>query len=276
MKVINQAVVLKNGVKLPKIGLGTWQVKDGDECYHSVLAALKNGYRHIDTAEGYQNEESVGRAVRDSGLKREDVFVTSKLESHIKTYQGALDAFEKTLKALQFEYLDLFLIHAPWPWSEMGKDCSSGNVEAWKAMESLYRAGKIRAIGVSNFAPSHIENILKHCEIIPHVNQIGYFIGLDQQKTLDYCASKGIVVEAYSPLGIGYLLSNPIIGEVAKKYQVSPAQICIRYCLEKNTIPLPKSTHEARIIQNTQVDFEIKPEDMKVLEAIKGDPRRWN
>ncbi len=276
MKVINQAVVLKNGVKLPKIGLGTWQVKDGDECYHSVLAALKNGYRHIDTAEGYQNEESVGRAVRDSGLKREDVFVTSKLESHIKTYQGALDAFEKTLKALQFEYLDLFLIHAPWPWSEMGKDCSSGNVEAWKAMESLYRAGKIRAIGVSNFDPSHIENILKHCEIIPHVNQIGYFIGLDQQKTLDYCASKGIVVEAYSPLGIGYLLSNPIIGEVAKKYQVSPAQICIRYCLEKNTVPLPKSTHEARIIQNTQVDFEIKPEDMKVLEAIKGDPRRWN
>lgn len=276
MKVINQAVVLKNGVKLPKIGLGTWQVKDGDECYHSVLAALKNGYRHIDTAEGYQNEESVGRAVRDSGLKREDVFVTSKLESHIKTYQGALDAFEKTLKALQFEYLDLFLIHAPWPWSEMGKDCSSGNVEAWKAMESLYRAGKIRSIGVSNFDPSHIENILKHCEIIPHVNQIGYFIGLDQQKTLDYCASKGIVVEAYSPLGIGYLLSNPIIGEVAKKYQVSPAQICIRYCLEKNTVPLPKSTHEARIIQNTQVDFEIKPEDMKVLEAIKGDPRRWN
>ena len=158
----------------------------------------------------------------------------------------------------------------------MGKDCSSGNVEAWKAMESLYRAGKIRAIGVSNFDPSHIENILKHCEIIPHVNQIGYFIGLDQQKTLDYCASKGIVVEAYSPLGIGYLLSNPIIGEVAKKYQVSPAQICIRYCLEKNTVPLPKSTHEARIIQNTQVDFEIKPEDMKVLEAIKGDPRRWN
>lgn len=276
MKVINQAVVLKNGVKLPKIGLGTWQVKDGDECYHSVLAALKNGYRHIDTAEGYQNEESVGRAVRDSGLKREDVFVTSKLESHIKTYQGALDAFEKTLKALQFEYLDLFLIHAPWPWSEIGKDCSSGNVEAWKAMESLYRAGKIRAIGVSNFDPSHIENILKHCEIIPHVNQIGYFIGLDQQKTLDYCASKGIVVEAYSPLGIGYLLSNPIIGEVAKKYQVSPAQICIRYCIEKNTVPLPKSTHEARIIQNTQVDFEIKPEDMKVLEAIKGDPRRWN
>lgn len=276
MKVLDQVFVLKNGVKLPKIGLGTWQVKDGDEAYLSVLAALKNGYRHIDTAEGYRNEESVGRAVRDSGLKREAVFVTSKLESHIKTYQGALDAFEATLKALQFEYLDLFLIHAPWPWSEIGKECNAGNVEAWKAMETLYKAGKIRAIGVSNFDPDHIENILKHCEIIPHVNQIGYFIGLDQQKTLDYCASKGIVVEAYSPLGIGYLLGNPIIGEVAKKYEVSPAQICIRYCIQKNTAPLPKSTHEARIIQNTQVDFEIAPADMKVLEAIKGDPRRWD
>lgn len=276
MKVLNQVFVLKNGVKLPKIGLGTWQVKDGDEAYDSVRYALKHGYRHIDTAEGYRNEESVGRAVRDSGIPREEIFVTSKLESHIKTYEGAKQAFENTLKALGFDYLDLFLIHAPWPWSEIGKDCREGNVQAWKAMEELYRAGKIRAIGVSNFDPNDIENILKHCEIIPHVNQIGYFIGLDQKKTLEYCETKGIVVEAYSPLGIGYLLSNPIIGEVAQKYAVSPAQICIRYCIQKNTAPLPKSTHEARIIQNTQVDFEIKPEDMAILDEIKGDPRRWS
>lgn len=276
MNVLQQSFVLKNGVKLPKIGLGTWQVKDGDEAYHSVLAALKHGYRHIDTAEGYRNEESVGRAIKDSGIPRNEIFVTSKLESHIKTYEGAKQAFEQTLKALGFEYLDLFLIHAPWPWSEIGKDCKEGNVLAWKAMEELYRAGKIRAIGVSNFDPNDIENILKHCEIIPHVNQIGFFIGLDQKKTLDYCETKGIVVEAYSPLGIGYLLSNPIIGEVAKKYDVSPAQICIRYCIQKNTAPLPKSTHEERIIQNTKVDFEIKPEDMAILEQIKGDPRRWN
>ncbi len=276
MNVLQQSFVLKNGVKLPKIGLGTWQVKDGDEAYHSVLAALKHGYRHIDTAEGYRNEESVGRAIKDSGIPRNEIFVTSKLESHIKTYEGAKQAFEQTLKALGFEYLDLFLIHAPWPWSEIGKDCKEGNVLAWKAMEELYRAGKIRAIGVSNFDPNDIENILKHCEIIPHVNQIGFFIGLDQKKTLDYCETKGIVVEAYSPLGIGYLLSNPIIGEVAKKYEVSPAQICIRYCIQKNTAPLPKSTHEERIIQNTKVDFEIKPEDMAILEQIKGDPRRWN
>jgi diketogulonate reductase-like aldo/keto reductase len=276
MKILNQTFTLSNGVQMPKIGLGTWQVKNGDEAYHSVLLALKHGYRHIDTAEGYQNEESVGRAVRDSLIPREEIFVTSKLESHIKTYEGALEAFDKTLKALQFDYLDLFLIHAPWPWSEIGKDCRTGNVLAYKAMEKLYKEGKIRAIGVSNFSPSDMDNIIEHCEIVPHVNQIGYFIGIDQKATLDYCHAKNIVVEAYSPLGIGYLLSNPDIGTIAKKYHVSPAQICIRYCIQKNTAPLPKSTHEDRIIQNTQVDFEIKAEDMAFLDTIKGDPRRWD
>jgi diketogulonate reductase-like aldo/keto reductase len=276
MKAINQYFTLSNGVKLPKIGLGTWQVKDGDEAYHSVLMALKNGYRHIDTAEGYQNEASVGRAIKDSGIPREEIFVTSKLESHIKSYEGALKAFEQTLKALDFEYLDLFLIHAPWPWSEIGKDCKAGNVEAFKAMESLYKAGKIRAIGVSNFSPDDLDNILNHCEIVPHVNQIAYFIGLDQKATIEHCRKHNIVVEAYSPLGIGYLLKNEDIIKTAEKYNVSPAQICIRYCLQKDTAPLPKSTHEARIIMNKEVDFEIKPEDMAFLDQIKGDPRRWN
>ena len=276
MKAINQYFTLSNGVKLPKIGLGTWQVKDGDEAYHSVLMALKNGYRHIDTAEGYQNEASVGRAIKDSGIPREEIFVTSKLESHIKSYEGALKAFEQTLKALDFEYLDLFLIHAPWPWSEIGKDCKAGNVEAYKAMESLYKAGKIRAIGVSNFSPDDLDNILNHCEIVPHVNQIAYFIGLDQKVTIEHCRKHNIVVEAYSPLGIGYLLKNEDIIKTAEKYNVSPAQICIRYCLQKDTAPLPKSTHEARIIMNKEVDFEIKPEDMAFLDQIKGDPRRWN
>lgn len=276
MKALHDHFVLQNGVNLPKIGLGTWQVKNGDEAYQSVLTALKLGYRHIDTAEGYQNEESVGRAIRDSGINRKEIFVTSKLESHIKTYEGALEAFDKTLKALQFDYLDLFLIHAPWPWSEIGKDCKEGNVQAWKAMEKLYKVGKIRAIGVSNFDPSDIDNILTHCEIVPHVNQIAYFIGLDQSKTIAHCRKHNIVVEAYSPLGIGFLLSNEQIQAMAKKYSVSPAQICIRYCLQKDTAPLPKSTHEARIQQNTEVDFIIADQDMQVLDTIKGDPRRWN
>ena len=276
MKVLNQVYILSNGVKLPKIGLGTWQSKAGEETYGACLAALKHGYRHIDTAEGYQNESSVGKAVRDSGIPREEIFVTSKLESHIKTYEGALNAFEKTLKELEFDYLDLFLIHAPWPWSEMGKDCSEGNVLAYQAMEELYKEGKIRAIGVSNFSPKDIENIINHCEIVPHVNQIGYFIGIDQKETIDYCNQKNIFIEAYSPLGIGYLLSNKDIVKVAQKYGVSPAQICIRWCIQKETAPLPKSVHENRIIENTKVDFVISDADMAFLDSIKGDPRRWD
>lgn len=276
MKVLNQVHTLSNGVKLPKIGLGTWQSKKGEETYQSVLAALRNGYRHIDTAEGYQNESSVGQAVRDSKIPREEIFVTSKLESHIKTYEGALEAFEKTLAELQFDYLDLFLIHAPWPWNEMGKNCDEGNVLAYKAMEKLYQEGRIRAIGVSNFSPKDIENIIQHCEVVPHVNQIGYFIGIDQSETINYCNKKNIFIEAYSPLGIGYLLSNKDIEKVAKKYDVTSAQICIRWCIQKETAPLPKSVHEHRIIQNTEVDFEISDEDMAFLDTIKGDPRRWD
>jgi diketogulonate reductase-like aldo/keto reductase len=276
MKVLNQVYTLSNGVKMPKIGLGTWQSKKGEETYQAVLSAIKNGYRHIDTAEGYQNEASVGKAVRDSLVPREEIFVTSKLVSHIKTYEGALEAFEKTMAELQFDYLDLFLIHAPWPWSDMGKDCSEGNVLAYKAMEKLYKEGRIRAIGVSNFSPKDIKNIIDHCEIIPHVNQIGYFIGIDQSETIDYCKKENIFIEAYSPLGIGYLLSNKDIEKVASKYGVSPAQICIRWCLQKETAPLPKSVHEHRIIQNAQVDFEISDEDMAFLDTIKGDPRRWD
>ena len=276
MGVLNETFTLYNGVKMPKIGLGTWQVKEGDEVYESVLSALKHGYRHIDTAEGYQNEEGVGRAVRDSGIPREDVFVTSKLESHIKTYEGAKQAFEQTMDKLGFEYLDLFLIHAPWPWSEMGKECDEGNVQAWKAMEEFYKAGRIRAIGVSNFDPHHMQNILDHCDIKPHVNQIGYFIGIDQSRTIEFCRKHDIVVEAYSPLGIGYLLANKDIQSIAQKYNKSTAQICIRWCLQKDTAPLPKSTKEHRIIENSQVDFEIAKEDMDFLDTIKGDPRRWD
>lgn len=274
--IINETYTLSNDVKIPKIGLGTWQVKDGDEVYKSVLAALRNGYRHIDTAEGYQNEKGVGQAVLDSGIPREEIFVTSKLESHIKTYEGAKEAFKKTLSELGFEYLDLFLIHAPWPWSNMGQNCDEGNVLAWKAMEELYNEGIIRAIGVSNFEPAHLDNLLANTTIVPHVNQIGYFIGLDQSKTIEYCNERNIFIEAYSPLGIGYLLSNEDIKKVADKYGKSSAQICIRYLLQKNVAPLPKSVNEERIIQNKDIDFTINDADMAFLDTIKGDPRRWD
>jgi diketogulonate reductase-like aldo/keto reductase len=276
MKTLTDVFVLSNGVKMPKIGLGTWQIADGDDCYNSVRYALKHGYRHIDTAAAYRNEKSVGKAIRDSGVPREEIFVTSKLQSHIKTYEGALEAFEQTMKELEFDYLDLYLIHAPWPWNEIGKDCKAGNIEAWKAFEKIYKDGRVRAIGVSNFNVDDLENVIKNTEIIPHVNQISFFIGNNQEETHHYCKSKNILVEAYSPLAIGFALSNPHIMDMAKKYNKTPAQICIRYCIEKGTAPLPKSTHENRIIENAQVDFEISSEDVLFLDGIKDDPRRWS
>ncbi len=266
---------LSNDVLIPKIGFGTWQIKPGQEAYESVALALKHGYRHIDTAAAYGNEKSVGEAIRDSGIPREEIFITTKLPAEIKDYQSAKDTFLKSLELLGVEYVDLYLIHAPWPWSEMGKDCRKGNVEVYKAMEEFYKEKKIRAIGVSNFSPEDIENIIEHCEITPHVNQIGYFIGLDQSKTIDYCNAHDIFIVAYSPLGIGYLLKNPEIKRVADKYHVSSAQICLRYLLQKGVAALPKSTHEERIIQNTALDFEINASDMAFLDTIKGDPRRW-
>ncbi|MFA5720466.1 MAG: aldo/keto reductase [Acholeplasmataceae bacterium] len=269
MKVIDQFFTLNNGVKLPKIGFGTWQIKDGDDAYNSVLTALKNGYRHIDTAASYGNEYSVGRAIKDSKIPREEIFVTTKLQSHIKTYEGALKAFDTSLNALDLDYIDLYLIHAPWPWRDVGNADHEGNVLAYQAMESLYKAGKVRAIGISNFDPKDIDNIIKHCKVVPHVNQIAYYIGLDQKETIDYCNKQNILVEAYSPLGTGRLLDHKDIVKMAKKYEVTPAQLCIRYCLQKNTAPLPKSTHESRIIENKNVDFEISLDDMKLLDQVK-------
>lgn len=275
MKTYQDTYTLSNGVKIPKIGFGTWQVKPGDETYHSVSLALKHGYIHIDTALAYGNEESVGRAIRDSGLRREDLFVTTKLPAEVKTYNGALEAFETSFNNLGLEYIDLYIIHAPWPWNEMGKDCEKENVEIYKVLEKYYKEGKIKAIGVSNFSSKNVKNIIEHCEIIPHVNQIGYFIGLDQSETISYCKTHDIQIEAYSPLGIGYLLKNNDIIKTAEKYNVSPAQICLRYLMQKEVVALPKSVHEDRIIQNTKLDFVISEADMSFLDTIKGDPRRW-
>lgn len=276
MKTLTDVYVLSNGVKIPKIGFGTWQINDGKDAYESVTLALKNGYRHIDTAQGYRNEASVARAIKDSGIPREEIFITSKLESHIKTYEGTKEAFEQTMEALGFDYIDLFLIHAPWPWNEIGKDCKEGNVLAWKAMEEFYEQGRIRAIGVSNFNTHDLEYLMAHAKIKPHVNQIGFFIGHNQLETHTFCKKHDILVEAYSPLAIGYALTNEHIVKMAEKYEKTPAQICIRYCIEKETLPLPKSTHESRIIENTQVDFKMDPKDIEFLDTLKDDPRKWS
>lgn len=259
---------LPNKIHIPKIGFGTWQIPPGEIAYKSVLDAIKVGYKHIDTAYSYGNEKSVGKAIKDSGVNREELFVTSKLPSHIKDYEETINYFNLTMKNLDLEYLDLYLIHAPWPWDEIGKDCSEGNVQAWKAMVELYEAGKIRSIGVSNFNKDEIENVVKHTNFVPHVNQIQFHIGHTQDETVKYCQDNNIFIEAYSPLGTGRVLKNKVVIELAEKYNVSPAQLSIKYCLEKGTLPLPKTTNESRMIENMKVDFKIKKEDLEILDKL--------
>ena len=258
---------LANSVEIPYIGFGTWQISN-DEAYDATINALKIGYRHIDTAWAYQNEEAIGRAIKDSGLKREEIFVTTKLPSHIKTYDETIKYFNESLSLLGLDYVDLYLIHAPWPWSNIGQDCKDGNIEAWRAMIKLYNEGKIRSIGVSNFLESDILPLVEATGFVPHVNQIRYFIGNTQEKLVKYCQDNNILVEAYSPLATGNLLKNEVIAKVAEKYNVLPSQIAIRYCIEKNTLPLPKSTNAERQKLNMDVNFKISDEDMKLLDKV--------
>lgn len=273
---LKKRIPLSNDTPIPIIGLGTWQMPPGDVTYKAVKDALDVGYIHVDTAAGYQNEEAVGRAIKDSQIKREDLFVTTKLESHIKTYQGALDAFDASIKALDMPYVDLYLIHAPWPWSDIGSNHAKGNIEAWKALETIYASGKAKAIGISNFSPNDIKNILSEAKVIPHANQIGLFVGNPQHETVDYCTEKGIQIIAYSPLAIGYALTDSMVVKMASHYNVTPAQLLIRYTIERGAATLPKSTHAHRMIENATVDFQISSEDLALLSAYKNDPRKFN
>jgi diketogulonate reductase-like aldo/keto reductase len=259
---------LSNGVHIPAIGLGTWQVPNGDITYSSVLYALKSGYRHIDTALAYGNEESVGRAIRDSGIERTEIFVTSKLPAEIKKQGQVLRNADKTIKNIGLEFIDLYLIHAPWPWNEIGADYTRQNIEVWKVMEEFYESGKTRAIGISNFNVKDIDAILGNSRIRPMVNQIKLHIGHPQNEILEHCRMNGIVVEGYSPLATGKLLNSTDISGIAKKYGKSVAQLSIRYVLEKGALPLPKSTHPEFISQNLDVDFDISADDMRYLDSL--------
>lgn len=266
--IINDTYTLNNGVKIPKVAFGTWQIKDGEDAYNSVKYALEAGYRHIDTAFAYGNEQSVGKAIKDSGIDRKELFIVTKLPAEIKTFEGALEHFNKSLKALGVEYIDLYLIHAPWPWSDVGSDHTAGNVEVWKAFCQLYESNKVRSIGVSNFHPENVEPLINATGVVPAVNQIRYFIGNTQNRICEYCKSKGILIEAYSPLATGELLTNGALDEIAAKYNKSVAKLCLRYCLQKGVLPLPKSTHKERIIDNTDLDFIISDEDMNYLDSL--------
>lgn len=260
--------VLSNGVKIPKVGFGTWQAASGEEAYSACLSAIKLGYTHIDTALVYQNEKSVAKAVKDSGIPREDIFITTKLPANIKTYNGAMQAFEESLQNLDTDYIDLYMIHAPWPWDNVGADCTKGNIEAWRALIDLYEAKKVRAIGVSNFHVKDIVPLIEATNVVPMVNQIRFFIGNTQEEITKYCQDNNILVEAYSPLATGAITEDEHLKEMAIKYNKSIPQICIRYCIERNTLPLPKSVHEERIASNIELDFEISKEDMDYLNSL--------
>ena len=207
--------------------------------------------------------------MRDSGIRREEIYVTSKLPAEAKDYDKALKEFETTMGEIGLDYLDLYLIHAPWPWDEIGKDCREENRQIWKAMEEFLASGRVKAIGVSNFGPEDLDSLLPACQTKPMVNQIRWFIGLDPSDTLQTCAEHDIVVEAYSPFAHGLIVNHPEIADIAARYGVSAPQLCIRYLLQKGAVVLPKATKTAHIEQNAQLDFEISADDMGDLDAMR-------
>ena len=245
--ILQETYTLANGVKIPKIGLGTWQIPDGEDTYNSVMFALKNGYRHIDTAKAYGNEASVGRAIKDFGIAREDIFVTTKLPAECKGYDIAKKCFEESLSDLGLGYIDLYLIHAPWPWDKMGMDCTEGNIESWKALEEIYESGKARAIGISNFAPEHIQPILDNCKVVPMVDQISFHVGNRQEHIVAKCKENNIQLMAYSPLATGGLVNDEYVAKIAEKYNATIPQICVRYCIQKGAVAIPEFSIKSRL-----------------------------
>lgn len=265
-----QNYTLANGVQIPAVGLGTWQTPDDETGYQAVLSALKLGYRHIDTAQGYRNEDIVGRAVRDSGISREEVFITSKLDNPNHGYDNTIRSFEETLQKLGTDYVDLFLIHWPNP-LQYRSTWQLTNSETWNAFEELYHAGKIRAIGISNFRQHHIDELLKMAEITPMVNQIRLCPGDTQDELVKYCRERNILLEAYSPLGTGQIFKVLEMQALAEKYHKSIAQICIRWSLQNGFLPLPKSVTTERIRENMDVfSFELSDEDISLIAGLTG------
>lgn len=266
---LQDTVTLNNGVKMPWLGLGVYKAQEGEEVVSAVKTAIRHGYRSIDTAAAYNNEEGVGQAVAEAilenGLAREDIFITSKVWNSMQGYETALEAFDTSLRKLNVDYLDLFLIH--WPVKGKYKD-------TWRALEKIYREGKVRAIGVSNFNIHHLEDLLADAEVVPTVNQVEFHPHLFQKELLQFNQDKGIQLEAWSPLGQGKLLENETLKAIAAKHGKNVAQVILRWDLQVGVVTIPKSVNEGRIVQNANVfDFQLDIEDLAAIEALNQDLR---
>ena len=261
---------LSNNVTIPELGFGTWQTPNGEVAVDSVKKALAAGYRHIDTAQGYKNEASVGQAIKESGIPREEIFLTTKLWNGNHSYDLVMSSFAESLEKLQTDYVDLFLIHWPNPVA-FRENWQMANAESWRAFEELYQSGKIKAIGVSNFLPHHLEELKKTATIFPMVNQIFLAPGELQPEVVQYCQEHNILLEAYSPLGTGKIFDVPEMKELAEKYDKTIAQIALRWSLQHGFLPLPKSVTPSRIEENLAVfDFELSSDDIKTLDQLDG------
>ncbi|MED3667271.1 aldo/keto reductase [Geobacillus stearothermophilus] len=265
MNSLQDCAVLHNGVQMPWVGLGVYKVKEGEEVKSAVRTALEIGYRHIDTAAFYENEEGVGQAIRESGIPREQVFVTTKVWNTDQGYETTLKAFDASLKKLGFDYVDLYLVH----WPVKGK-----YKETYKALEKLYKDGYVRAIGVSNFQIHHLQDVLADCEIKPMVNQVEYHPRLTQKELQAFCRENDIQLEAWSPLMRGEILTEPTIVEIGKKYGKTPAQVVLRWDLQHGVVTIPKSVTPARIKENADIfDFSLTDEEMKQIDALNLNKR---
>lgn len=267
MKSLVDTYKLNDGNRITCIGFGTWQ-STGEEAYNAVLWALKAGYRHIDTAAVYGNEEMVGKAIKDSKIPREELYITTKLWNDVRGYEETKKAFNESLTKLGLDYVDLYLIHWPNP-VKYRQNHLEMNIESYKAMEDLVKEGKIKSIGVSNFLIHHLKDLMASTSIVPAVNQIKLHPGLLQEEVVEFCRANDILLEAYSPLGTGKVLEAKELVDLANKYSKSVAQICIRYSLQKGFLPLPKSVNEGRIYTNADVfDFNLSDEDMKIIDNM--------
>ena len=264
-----KTITLNNGISIPTLGFGTWCIEDSDAA-KAVRTAIDVGYRHIDTAQAYGNERGVGEGIRTCGVRRGELFVVSKIAAENKSYSSAAASIDETLAKTGLDYLDMMLIHAPQPWAEWRgeKRYFEENREVWRALEDAYNAGKLRAIGVSNFLIDDLESLLPHCRVKPAADQVLAHIGNMPSELIEFCRENDIAVEAYSPIAHGEALKNRIITDIAGKYGVSPARLCIKFALQSGLIALPKASSYEHIKENSELDFVISPEDMASLSAV--------